>query len=122
MGRRRSALQQGSDTDSFSSLVFLFLVSVVAVLIVHQTFKRLRTAASNPLPHEVRIEEFGGFGYRQLVLISLLNLFVEMMMIRGGVSSEVRIFAYFKTFVLVACFRSFGLGCYLCRRRIQLLR
>ena len=49
-------------TDSFSSLVFLFLVSVVAVLIVHQTFKRLRTAASNPLRLEVRIEELGGFG------------------------------------------------------------
>jgi hypothetical protein len=107
-------------TDSFSSLVFLFLVSVVAVLIVHQTFKRLRTAASNPLPLEVRIEELGGFGYRQLVLISLLTLFVEMMMIRW-VSSEVRIFAYFKNFVLVACFLGFGLGCYLCRRRIQLL-
>jgi len=107
-------------TDSFSSLVFLFLVSVVAVLIVHQTFKRLRTAASNPLRLEVRIEELGGFGYRQLVLISLLTLFVEMMMIRW-VSSEVRIFAYFKNFVLVACFLGFGLGCYLCRRRIQLL-
>ena len=107
-------------TDWFSSLVFLFLVSVVAVLIVHQTFKRLRTAASNPLPLEVRIEELGGFGYRQLVLISLLTLFVEMMMIRW-VSSEVRIFAYFKNFVLVACFLGFGLGCYLCRRRIQLL-
>jgi hypothetical protein len=107
-------------TDSFSTLVFLFLVSVVAVLIVHQTFKRLRTAASNPLPLEVRIEELGGFGYRQLVLISLLTLFLEMMMIRW-VSSEVRIFAYFKNFVLVACFLGFGLGCYLCRRRIQLL-
>jgi len=106
-------------TDWLSSVV-LFLFSLVAVLIVHQTFKRLRTAASNPLRLEVRIEELGGFGYRQLVLISLLTLFVEMMMIRW-VSSEVRIFAYFKNFVLVACFLGFGLGCYLCRRRIQLL-
>lgn len=83
-------------TDSFSSLVGLFLVSVVAVLIVHQTFKRLRTAASNPLPLEVQMEELGGFGYRQLVLIRLLTLFVEIMMIRR-VSSEVRILRISKT-------------------------
>ncbi len=37
------------------------------------------------------------------------------------VSSEIRIFAYFKNFVLVACFLGFGLGCYLCRRRVQLI-
>ena len=37
------------------------------------------------------------------------------------VSSEVRVFAYFKNFVLIACFLGFGLGCYLCRRRIQVL-
>jgi len=43
-----------------------------------------------------------------------------MLMIRW-VSSEIRIFAYFKNFVLVACFLGFGLGCYLCRRRIQLI-
>ena len=42
-------------TDWLSSVV-LFLFSLVAVLIVHQTFKRLRTAASNSLPLEVRIE------------------------------------------------------------------
>ena len=37
------------------------------------------------------------------------------------ISSEIRIFAYFKNLVLVACFLGFGLGCYLCRRRINLL-
>ena len=37
------------------------------------------------------------------------------------ISSEVRIFAYFKNFVLIACFLGFGLGCYLSRRRINLL-
>lgn len=117
MGRWRSALQHGSDyrlvqfvsgsLPGFRSCRFDF----------HQTFKRLRTAASNPLPLKVQMEELGGFGYRQLVLIRLLTLFVEIMMIRR-VSSEVRIFAYFKNFVLLACFLGFGLGCYLCRRRV----
>src|SRR5262249_12350253 len=37
------------------------------------------------------------------------------------ISSEIRVFAYFKNFVLIACFLGFGLGCSLCRRRINLL-
>ena len=65
------------------------------------------------------IQDLDGFSYRQLVLVSFLGLFLEMLMIRW-VSSEIRIFAYFKNFVLVACFLGFGLGCYLCRRRLQL--
>ena len=36
------------------------------------------------------------------------------------VSSEIRVFAYLKNFVLVACFLGFDLGCYLCRRRVHL--
>src|SRR5438874_4050437 len=62
----------------------------------------------------------GGFSWRQLALWSLLALFFELLMIRW-ISSEVRIFAYFKNFVLIACFLGFGLGCYLSRRRINLL-
>ena len=34
-------------------------------------------------------------------------------------SSEGRIFAYYKNFVLIACFLGFGLGCALCRRRVH---
>lgn len=37
------------------------------------------------------------------------------------ISSEIRIFAYFKNFVLIACYLGFGLGCYLSRRPINLL-
>jgi spermidine synthase len=37
------------------------------------------------------------------------------------ISSEIRIFAYFKNFVLIACFMGFGLGCYLSRRKINVL-
>ena len=58
----------------------------------------------------------GGFSHTRLILASGLGLFLEMMMIRW-ISSEIRIFAYFKNFVLIACFLGFGLGCYLCRRR-----
>ena len=64
--------------------------------------------------------DLGGFSYRQLILFSMLGMFFEMMMIRW-VSSEIRIFAFFKNFVLVGCFFGFGLGCYLSRRRINLL-
>ena len=58
------------------------------------------------------------FSYRQLFILSLLGLFFEMLMIRW-LSSEIRIFAYYKNFVLIACFLGFGLGCALCRRRVH---
>ena len=42
------------------------------------------------------------------------------MMIRW-ISSEVRIFAFLKNYMLVSCFLGFGLGCFLCRKRINLI-
>lgn len=66
------------------------------------------------------VDSLGGFSYTKLALVSVLGLFLEMLMIRW-ISSEIRIFAYFKNFVLIACFLGFGLGCYLCRRKISLL-
>jgi len=100
-----------------SSLTFLLLIAALSILAVYQVFNRLRDdAPAGRL--EIRAEDLGGFAWVPLILISLLSLFVEMMMIRW-VSSEIRIFAYFKNFVLVACFLGFGLGCYLCRRRVQ---
>ncbi len=66
------------------------------------------------------LSELGGFSYRLLIVFSILGMFFEMMMIRW-VSSEIRIFAYFKNFVLVACFFGFGLGCYFSKRRINLI-
>ncbi len=65
-------------------------------------------------------QHLGGFTYQKLALISVCGLFLELLMIRW-VSSEIRIFAYFKNFVLIACFLGFGLGCYLVRRRTSLL-
>jgi spermidine synthase len=104
----------------FSSLALPLLISALAVFEVYRIFDRLRTTHARPRQLEIPTDELGGFGYRRLVLVSLLSLFVEMFMIRW-VSSEVWIFAYFKNFVLIACFLGFGLGCYLCRRRVQLM-
>jgi hypothetical protein len=106
--------------QSFSSLTFLLLITALAVFLVYRVFRRLGTTTRPSTGREVDIEELGGFSYVQLVSISVLGLFLEMLMIRW-VSSEIRIFAYFKNFVLVACFLGFGLGCYLCRRRVQLM-
>lgn len=66
------------------------------------------------------LPQLGGFGWLQLGLVSLFSLFLEMLMIRW-ISAEVPVFAYFKNFVLIACFLGFGLGCYFCRRTINLL-
>jgi SAM-dependent methyltransferase len=100
------------------SLALLPLIAVLAVQIAHQLAPR--PAAEPATVLEVRPEELGGFGYGRLALASALGLFVEMLMIRW-VSSEVRIFAYFKNLVLVACFLGFGLGYYRCRRGVQLM-
>jgi hypothetical protein len=102
-----------------SSLAFQLLIAALSIFLVYQVFKTLRDNASPLGLLEIRAEELGGFGWTRLALISLISLFVEMLMIRW-VSSEIRIFAYFKNFVLVACFLGFGMGCYLCRRRVQL--
>ncbi|HEX6821427.1 MAG TPA: hypothetical protein VF123_05160 [Candidatus Sulfotelmatobacter sp.] len=104
---------------SFVSVTMLLLIAALAVFLVVRVLRRLRTTGAEGWT-EVDIEALGGSGYRQLVLISVAGLFLEMLMIRW-VSSEIRIFAYFKNFVLVACFLGFGLGCYLCRRRVQLM-
>src|SRR5438045_2118954 len=63
-------------------------------------------------------QALGGFSWRSLILWSLLSLFFELLVIRST-SLEFRIFAFFKNFVLIACFLGFGLGCYLCRRAVS---
>jgi len=80
-----------------------------------------RSAASPRFPRwDFTPQTLGGFSYRLLALASVLGLFLELLLIRW-ISSEIRIFAYFKNFVLIACFLGFGLGCHLCRRRINLM-
>jgi SAM-dependent methyltransferase len=101
------------------SLAFLVLIAAFSIFLVYRVFQRLGAAAEAVGGLEIQMEDLGGFGWMPLILVSLLSLFAEMLMIRW-VSSDIRIFAYFKNFVLVACFLGFGLGCYLCRRRVQL--
>ena len=59
--------------------------------------------------------------HRKIIfLASALGLFLELALIRW-VSCEVRIFAYFKNMVLIACFLGFGIGCLMYRRPVHLL-
>src|SRR4051812_7057947 len=53
---------------------------------------------------------------RNLFLVSAGGLFLELVLIRL-VSSEIRVFAYFKNFPLLAAFIGLGLGCYVADRR-----
>jgi spermidine synthase len=62
---------------------------------------------------------WGDFRLSRLFLISVIGLFLELLLIRW-ISSEVRVFAYLKNFVLIACFLGFGLGCYRCSRPANL--
>jgi len=71
-------------------------------------------------PFEFSLDTLGGFSYTGLILASVLGLFLELLMIRW-MSSEVRIFAFLKNYMLVSCFLGFGLGCFLCRKRINLI-
>ncbi len=64
--------------------------------------------------------ELAGPPLVRLALVSVAGLFLEMAMIRW-ISSEIRIFAYFKNFVLIACFLGFGVGASLGKRRGNLL-
>jgi Spermine/spermidine synthase domain len=68
---------------------------------------------------EVTPEMLGGFSNRSLLVVSTFSLFLELLMIRW-IASEVTLFAYFKNLVLIACFLGFGLGCYMCRRRLNI--
>jgi spermidine synthase len=54
-----------------------------------------------------------------IFLISVLGLFLEMLLIRW-VGTEVRIFAYLQNTILVVCFLGLGLGCFTCRKPIDL--
>lgn len=75
-------------------------------------------SAAAATPRQLTTATLGGFTQRGLVLSSIFGLYLELLLIRW-ISSEIRIFAYFKNLVLIACFLGFGLGCYLCKRAIS---
>lgn len=55
----------------------------------------------------------------RLFLLSAMALFVELALIRW-LGCEVRIFAYFKNLILIACFLGFGAGFFRARRQARL--
>jgi spermidine synthase len=105
----------------------LVTVAVSGVVLVVYLFGFYRSGEGTERPPGVRWaarwdftpSDLGGNAYWQLALASAAGLFFELLMIRW-ISSEIPIFAYLKNFVLIACFLGFGLGCYLCRRRVNL--
>jgi SAM-dependent methyltransferase len=93
------------------AIVFALLSAggLLLVLILFHEVSKERPALS------FRITEPSTYG---LVLASAAGLYLELLLIRW-ISSEIRVFAYFKNFVLIACFLGFGIGCYLGRRAIS---
>jgi len=67
-----------------------------------------------------RPDQEGRIAEGRFALASFVSLFLELLLIRW-LSSELRIFAYLKNFVLIACFLGFGFGASVSPRRIQML-
>ena len=86
-------------------------------------FQIYRPAGKKPQPRWLTMLELPSSALsgsrRELLVISVAGLFLELLMIRW-ISSEITIFAYFKNFVLIACFLGFGLGAHLCRQPINM--
>ena len=101
---------------------FIVLVNVYLFYLYHFADGGTRPSPRWWRPKQLEFSpgDLGGFSYWQLGLASIAGLFLELLLIRW-ISSEIHVFAYFKNFVLIACFLGFGLGCYLCRRNIHLL-
>jgi spermidine synthase len=112
--------------DKYIALAVVVCIGGFVSLYLFNIYRPERAGASDRMRRRwsqwwvFSVDSLGGFSYTKLALVSVLGLFLEMLMIRW-ISSEIRIFAYFKNFVLIACFLGFGLGCYLCRRKISLL-
>jgi len=56
-----------------------------------------------------------------IFLVSAVGLFLELMLIRW-IGTEIRIFAYLQNTVLIVCFLGLGMGCFTCRRPVNLTR
>jgi len=105
--------------------LLLFLIAGLGILLVWFLLRFYRAEKtgqrSGPAPYwDFEPGDLWPSAYTGLALSSLLGLYLELLMIRW-ISSEIPVFAYLKNFVLIACFLGFGLGCYLCRRRVNLL-
>ena len=104
----------------------LAIVLILANVYLSLLYRASRTANVDrspvwaPRSLDFAAQDLGGFSYWQLAIASAAGLFLELLVIRW-ISSEIQVFAYFKNFVLIACFLGFGLGCCLCNRKIRLL-
>jgi hypothetical protein len=113
----------------YQQVLLPYLIVVLITILVNgylfRSFSRSGDSTRTSGPDRQRawifsLLEIGRFSYWRLGLVSVFGLYLELLMIRW-VSSEVRMFAYFKNFVLIACFLGFGVGCYISRRRVNLL-
>ena len=123
--RAQTAPQPVSPRGLFLAFVCVVIVGIISnVYLVSMVRPNHRNGSPGESVRRGTLEispvTLGGFSWWNLALVSLLSLFLELLMIRW-ISSEIRIFAYFKNFVLIACFLGFGLGCYLSRSKINLL-
>src|SRR5204863_1661815 len=111
-----------SEWGLHEAFAFIVVGTIVANAYVVGLFHAAKAGTSSrwAAKWEFSPRDLGGFSWPQLAFWSLLSLFLELLMIRW-ISSEIRVFAYFKNFVLIACFLGFGLGCYMSRRRVNLL-
>ena len=56
-----------------------------------------------------------------IFVVSVVGLLLEMMLIRW-IGTEIRIFAYLQNTVLIVCFLGLGMGCFSCKRPVNLGR
>src|SRR2546422_2063783 len=103
-----------------AAFAFVVLGGIPANVYLVGLFHGARSESSGAPTRWAEKWEFSPRSLGGLSLWSLLTLFLELLMIRW-ISSEIRVFAYFKNFVLIACFLGFGLGCFLSRRKVSLL-
>lgn len=96
----------------------IVILSAVGVLLAIALLRPYSRATTPPGRLMAAGREPIGFSWTGLTLASAVGLYLELLLIRW-VSSEIRVFAYFKNFVLVACFLGFGLGCYLSRHAVR---
>jgi len=119
-GEVQATSGHASSPQIFIAFAVAVMVGMTANLYLARLVRNERTLSKFQQALEFSPATLGGFSWTNLTMWSLLSLFMELLMIRW-ISSEVRIFAYFKNFVLIACFLGFGLGCYLAKRSINLM-
>jgi spermidine synthase len=123
------SLKKSMQTKYWAVLVPYLIAVLILILVNGYLFRSLARSGNNGRtsnnerrrPWIFSPDAMGQFSYWRLGLVSILGLFLELLMIRW-VSSEIRMFAYFKNFVLIACFLGFGVGCYISRRSVNLLQ